>query len=680
MAEHVVQFYENDQFLIEKVSDFISAGLDAGAAGIVIATAVHLQALEKSLRISSDQENYIALEAESLLSKFMIDGRPHEQRFREVMGDILTQASANGSRRVRAFGEMAALLYATENHAAAIRLEQLWNDLAKDYAFSLLCAYPMAAFSGEEHCKSFFHVCTAHSEVCPAPGKQESPGPADLQRSIALLQQRTHALETEVARRQQAQQLLQESEERFRSLVHMSSDWYWEQDAQMRFTRVFAHRAGASSVAPESMVGMAPIKLSTHWDASKQLAFETAWVSRQPYHDLESCLNTPGSPTRHFRSSGQPMFDAAGQFIGYQGVTKEVTEHVRNIEDLRRFRAAMDATADAIFLVDHGSLMFVDANATACRLVGYTREELLRLSGADLGSVSPEVLRSLSEDLVRGKDRGVETIWMRHKDGSRLSVEMQRHALHSGQDWIIVVVARDITERKRTEAALRQSQEDLRQLAAHQEHIKEEERKCIAREIHDELGGVLTGIKANISVSLARAAGAGRLPDPLLVDSASLADAAIETVRRVITDLRPSVLDQLGVWAALDWYAGQIQERTGLQCRCVVSNSAAITELDPERSTMLFRVVQEALTNVVRHAAASHVTISVLREQDDIVVEIRDDGKGMDMQRLLDGQSWGILGMHERTRHFGGNINIDGTLGKGTAVLLRLPLEQEDVK
>lgn len=474
--------------------------------------------------------------------------------------------------------------------------------------------------------------------------------------------------------------LRQESEERFLCLVDMSSDWYWEQDAQLRFTKAFPHRDGTSSVVPESILGLTPWELSAHWDQAKRAAFEAAWHSRQPYRDLESCLVSPGTPPRYFLSSGKPMFDAAGQFIGYRGVTKDVTERMRNSEDLRRFRAAMNSTADAIFLVDHASLAFVDANATACRLLGYTREELLRLRGPDLGSVSPEQLKTLSDELVDGKVRGMETIWLRHKDGSRLSVEMQRYALRSEQDWIIVVVARDLRERKRSEAALRQSQEELRQLAAHQDHIKEEERKRIAREIHDELGGVLTGIKANISVSIDRAVGAGHVADPLLVDSAQLADAAIETVRRVITDLRPSVLDQLGVWAALEWYAGQIQERTGLQCRCIVSNNAAATELDPAHSTMLFRVVQEALTNVVRHAGAAHVAISAAREQDVIRVEISDDGKGIDAQRLLDGESWGILGMHERTRHFGGDIKINGTPDQGTTVVLRLPLEHANAK
>ena len=230
----------------------------------------------------------------------------------------------------------------------------------------------------------------------------------------------------------------------------------------------------------------------------------------------------------------------------------------------------------------------------------------------------------------------------------------------------------DGLEEAQTELHL--SRSTLRKLIDHQESIKEDERKRIARDIHDDLGAVLTGIKANVSVSIDRSLRAGQPEDLLLMEAVEQADTAIETVRRVIAELRPSVLDQLGVWAALEWYAGQIEERTDLQCRCSISPSAAAINLDPERSTMLFRVVQEALTNVVRHAAATSVKISVSYQKFTLTIEIKDNGKGIDAQQLLDGESWGILGMHERTRHFGGELNISGEPNVGTTVVLRLPL------
>ncbi len=233
----------------------------------------------------------------------------------------------------------------------------------------------------------------------------------------------------------------------------------------------------------------------------------------------------------------------------------------------------------------------------------------------------------------------------------------------------------DITPNKLAEEALRQSQDELRRLSAHQEKLKEHERKRIAQEIHDELGGLLTGIKAYISVSIERAELAGQAADPLLIDAAGLAKDAIETVRKVIIDLRPSVLDQLGVWAALEWYADQIEKRSGVACTCSIEAQVAALELDAETSTMLFRVVQEALTNVVRHADAARVTIELSLQGDALLLTIIDDGKGIDADGLLDRESWGILGMLERTRHFGGVLKISGKAGLGTTLCLQLPLE-----
>ena len=235
----------------------------------------------------------------------------------------------------------------------------------------------------------------------------------------------------------------------------------------------------------------------------------------------------------------------------------------------------------------------------------------------------------------------------------------------------------DISGRKRAELALRQSQEDLRKLAAHQEAIREDERKRIAREVHDELGGLLTGIKAYVTVSAHRSSTAGAPPDKLLSDAAALIDTAIETVRRIIADLRPSVLDQLGVWAALEWYVDQIEDRTGLTCRCDIDDALNGISIDSERSTMLFRIVQEALTNVVRHAGATRAAVRAEYQDGCVIIDIEDNGKGIEAERLLERDAWGILGMHERSHHFGGQVRVSGKAGEGTVVSLRLPLETE---
>lgn len=261
--------------------------------------------------------------------------------------------------------------------------------------------------------------------------------------------------------------------------------------------------------------------------------------------------------------------------------------------------------------------------------------------------------------------RNGDTVWFR--DQAKLVTD------ESGRNLFLQGILVDITQSKLTEEALRESQAQLRQLGAHLEKIKEAERKRIAQEIHDELGGLLTGIKANVSVYLGRNARAGKAPDPLLQDVVNLADTGFQAVRRVITDLRPSVLDQLGVWAALEWYTDQIMMRSGLDCICHISPEAAALEVGPDLSTMLFRIVEEALTNVVRHANASLIAVRATVEQDNLVLSIEDNGEGI--EETTHRGSWGIVGMLERARHFGGELDVSGHRGQGSVVTLRLPLE-----
>jgi PAS domain S-box-containing protein len=344
-----------------------------------------------------------------------------------------------------------------------------------------------------------------------------------------------------------------------------------------------------------------------------------------------------------------------------------------------RMRAIFDTAVDAIVTIDARG-MIDRFNHAAERLFGYTEAEV---AGRNVSILMPSPYREMHDGYLAhyaktGEKRiigiGREVTGQR-KDGSTFPMDLAVAEMFIGERRMYTGMVRDISERKQAEEALRQSQSELRRLSAHQEQVKEQERKRIAQEIHDELGAQLTGIKAYVSVSIDRAVRAGLPADPLLVETAGLADNAIKTVRKVITDLRPSVLDQLGVWAALEWYAEQIEERSGLPCRCDVDPATADIELDHERSTMVFRVVQEALTNVVRHAEASKAVVKAACNDGIVVVTVEDDGKGIEPERLLNRESWGLLGMYERSRHFGGDLRITGAPGQGTRVVLRLPLE-----
>lgn len=317
-------------------------------------------------------------------------------------------------------------------------------------------------------------------------------------------------------------------------------------------------------------------------------------------------------------------------------------------------------------------------------MLGYTPQEWLRDPALHAERMLAEERAGLVAAIARSRTRGEPLrleYRLRARDGAVFWFRDQADIVRdeAGQPLFMQGTLIDISAGKQAEHELTESRRALRELAAHQERIRENERQRIAREIHDELGGLLTGIKAYISVASERCRQAGSAPDPLLADAANLAQDAIDTVRRVIADLRPSVLDQLGVWAALEWYVRQAAERAGLACHCLVDDEVAAREPGPERGIMLFRIVQEAMTNVLRHAGAATVWLRATRQDDCVVVTLEDDGRGIAPEALgHGGLSWGLLGMQERSHSLGGVLAIEARAGGGTVVRLRIPWEGGD--
>ncbi|HEV7374246.1 MAG TPA: ATP-binding protein [Pyrinomonadaceae bacterium] len=216
-SDHFVQFYETDGFLLNSLNGFVGAGLSAGEAVIVVATKEHRAGLEELLKASSldvftarATGQYVSLDAGETLSKFMVDGQPEPELCAEIIGSIIKRA-AEGRPRVRIFGEMVALLWAEGNCDAAIRLEELWNNLGKIHPFSLFCAYTMNGFNGEEFVERLGNVCAGHSRVIPAESYTSLDSADERLRAITVLQQKARSLEAEVAERKKAEEQLRVS-------------------------------------------------------------------------------------------------------------------------------------------------------------------------------------------------------------------------------------------------------------------------------------------------------------------------------------------------------------------------------------------------------------------------------------------------------------------------------------
>ena len=233
--------------------------------------------------------------------------------------------------------------------------------------------------------------------------------------------------------------------------------------------------------------------------------------------------------------------------------------------------------------------------------------------------------------------------------------------------------AADRRERQRAEDKLRRSLDQLRALTNYLQYVREEERTRIAREVHDELGQALTGLKLDLSL-LAKSLPPGT--DDLRQKSKTMIahiDETIQTVRRIATELRPGILDSLGLVAALEWQANEFQTRSNIKCD--VNSLVDDAGLPHDFTTVYFRIFQETLTNIIRHAKATKVEVQLEEEDDDhLVLKVKDNGRGISEEDQAKTTSLGLVGMRERAMLIGGEVTLHGKPGKGTTVTLRAPL------
>ena len=358
-------------------------------------------------------------------------------------------------------------------------------------------------------------------------------------------------LTEDIAARKRIESALRASEERFESLTRMSTDWYWEQDAEFRFTIISCETIFGDTPTRE-LIGKTRADIPLEVDEKDFEEYLRVIKAHQPFSDLEYCVRDKQGRAHWISVSGEPLFGRNGEFLGYRGTS------------------------------------------------------------------------------------------------------------------------RDITARKEVEQALRQSQTELRELTAHQERVKEDERKRIAREIHDDLGQNLLALR--IDVSLLEDETRRRYPalNDRIHALLSQVDNVVRSVRVIINDLRPPVLD-LGLQCAVEWQVQQFRQRSGVSCTLAVEGGDIDGVLDEEAATSVFRILQESLTNVSRHAYATHVDIRLQRKYDCLVLEIVDDGVGNFPGNTRKPRSFGLIGIRERVYTLGGQFAMSSAPGKGTTLTITIP-------
>ncbi|HKP12957.1 MAG TPA: PAS domain-containing protein [Blastocatellia bacterium] len=372
--------------------------------------------------------------------------------------------------------------------------------------------------------------------------------------------------------------------------------------------------------------------------------------------------------------------DEAGRVTAYVSANSDINERKRLEEAIRQNEESLARAQQIARLGSWDWDLRTDQVAWSdevYRIFGISRDEF--------GGKYEDVLTYIHSEDVEGVKQKAEGEWRRpgsadldfrivRPDGAVrvLNGQSQIYLDDEGKAIRMAGTIQDITERKRMEERLKRSNEELRALSARLQAVREEESLRIARAIHDELGGALTALKIDLAWLGKRLAKShNEALRQKLKSMAELIDETAQKVRMISTELRPSVLDDLGLAAAIEWQAREFQRRTETECRIV--SLAEVTELSAEKATAVFRIFQEVLTNVARHAEASLVEISLEEHDEAIVLRVADDGRGIGPLDAAGCTSLGLLGMRERALVFGGSVDIQGAEGRGTTVTVSIP-------
>ena len=373
--------------------------------------------------------------------------------------------------------------------------------------------------------------------------------------------------------------------------------------------------------------------------------------------------------------SAAPILAGEGKVIGVVLVFRDVAERRQEQVETAEQAALLELTQDSVFVIDmEGTVLFWSRGAEA--MLGYTKAQAAgKISHDLLLTEFPQPLDEIRAELMRVGHWEGDLVTIA-EDGRRIVVA-SRWALQWGkrdQAPRVLVINSDITERKRGEESLVLQKEQLRALAERLQWVREEDRKLVARDLHDQIGQILTAIKMDLTWMTRHLPESQDKVLDRLAESIQSINDGVKVVRTICSGLRPGVLDDLGLAAAIEWQASEFASRNGVHCEVVVP--PVDLHLDGDRATATFRIFQECLTNVIRHAQAKSVRVALCQEEENILLVVEDDGIGFcesDLSNTVG--SLGLLGMKERAQFCGGDVLISSSPGNGTRVTVRVPLD-----
>jgi PAS domain S-box-containing protein len=480
----------------------------------------------------------------------------------------------------------------------------------------------------------------------------------------------------DITERQRAYEGLRDSEARLQAFTNHSPAMMFLKDRDSRYRFVndqFLQRFGFRR---EQVVGHGDAQIFNRQEAEAFAATDAQVLARGLPLQFEQGVRAIDGE-RFYVVSKFPVFDGSGAVAGVGGVATDITERKNSEQALREQRTLL---AEAQKLAGVGCWEWNPASGR----VSWS-DELFQIYGVDPAGTTPSFESYL--ELVHPEDRAATgaTVARALIDSRGFSIderivrpngEVRQLRSHgevvcddAGRPLKMVGACIDVTEQKNAESALRMAARNLRALSRRLVEAEEAERRRIARELHDRVGQNLSALNINLDIVI------GSLKDPALKrrleDSLKLVDSTLQSIENVMADLRPALLDEYGLGAALAWYAEEYSQRTGIHVS--VEALEAGTDLRPETAVALFRIAQEALNNAAKHSSAKRITVLLERSGAELALSVSDDGCGFDPAQAPRGR-WGMTTMRERAEAAGGQLAVESSLAKGTTVRASVPV------
>ncbi|MBK8495512.1 MAG: PAS domain S-box protein [Chitinophagaceae bacterium] len=400
-------------------------------------------------------------------------------------------------------------------------------------------------------------------------------------------------------------------------------------------------------------------------------------IGRKKKFDKEYKIIRKSDQAEHWvHGIGRLKLNNSGEPILMVGTIQDISERKKAEKEIfqseQRYRLMFYNNPLPMWMTTFPGLDIIDVNEAAIKQYGYSREEFLKLNTRQLRPA--EDVENFLKEVDKMQPDTINLRNWRHKkkDGTIIHVETYSHQIIYEGERVWLGLSHDVTEKYEAKELLQKSYEDIRQLVSKLQSIREDERTGIAREIHDELGQQLTGLKMDLHWLSRKIKDPEKEISDKMQESIELINATITSVRKISTDLRPSILDDLGLLPALEWQGDEFEKRSGTTVEFI--NEAGDITVQPEAATAIFRIYQELLTNIARHANASLVKAVLFKDDSSLYFSITDNGVGFDIETKSNKKTLGLLGIKERTLLLGGTYEFKSKPGKGSVTTISIPL------